>query len=262
MFLEVLQMNEFALILISTFIVAILAWIGIFTLFIREKTFRKILHFFVSFAAGTLIGGAFLHLIPESFHGLNHGHHGSMAASLIILFGIVFFFGLEKILKWHHCHKMPDEHRKEAFSYLILISDGIHNLVDGMIIGASFLTDISLGIVTTIAVAAHEIPQELGNFGILVKGGWKKFKALVVNFIAALLIVPGGVMVYYMRDLLNPYYLVAFAAGGFVYIGAADLIPELKPDQETVKNSILTMLFFVLGIFVMVLVEIYVPHAH
>ncbi len=254
-------MSEITWILGATFGVAVLAWIGIFTLALKERTFKKILLLLVSFAAGTLIGGAFLHLIPEVFHDLEAGH-GHLEAPLFILSGLVFFFILEEFLQWHHCHKPPEEHSKEPFSYLILVSDSIHNLVDGLIIGGSFLVDFSLGVATTFAVAAHEIPQELGNFGILVKGGWKKVKALTVNFLAALMIVPGGLLAYFLRDFISPVYLIAFAAGGFVYIGAADLIPEIHPEEDNKLENLLIMLMFLVGIGVMVLIELYVPHAH
>ncbi|RZN63348.1 ZIP family metal transporter [Methanonatronarchaeum sp. AMET6-2] len=253
-------MQELFWILAATGIIALLAWIGILTLALREKTFVKLINLLVAFAAGTLIAAAFIHLIPEAFHDLGVGH-GELEAPLIIIGGFLFFFILEQYLNWHHCHKAPSDHEKTPFSYMILIADGIHNFVDGILVGAAFLVDFSLGIVTAIGVAAHEIPQELGNFGILVYGGWEKIKALFVNFLAALLIVPGGIVAYLGAEIIDPIYIIPFAAGGFIYIGAADLIPEIH-DGESIKKSLLILLVFLLGIAVILGVETFVPHAH
>ncbi len=253
-------MSELLWILGVTLLIAVLALIGIITFSLKENVFEKILIYFVSFAAGALIGAAFFELIPESFHefGVGHGH---MTAPILILLGFIFFFGLEQFLRWHHCHEAPCEHTKMSFSYLILISNGIHNFIDGIIVGAAFLIDITLGISTSIAVAAHELPQEFGNFGILVYGGWKKMKALFVNLIASLMIVPGGLIAYFSAHLINPIYLIPFAAGNFIYIGASDLIPEVH-GEENLKKSMVILSMFVLGILAILSVELFMPHTH
>ena len=247
-----------------TFLIAVLALLGIFTFILKEDIFNKLITLLVSFAAGAFIGAVFFEFLPEIFHEFG-GHNGELIGPLLITFGFVFFFVLEEFLQWHHCHEPPCEHdseeTKEAFSYLILISNAIHNFVDGMIVGAAFLLAIPIGITTSIAIAAHEIPQELGNFGILVYGGWDKIKALLVNLGASLMIVPGGIAAYYAAPLIKPIYLIGFAAGSFLYIGAADLIPEVHGKAD-LKKSMITILVFLLGILIIVLVEMIAPHHH
>lgn len=246
-----------------TLLISILALLGIFTFTLKEDTFQKLLQPLVSFAAGAFIGAALFEFIPEILHEFEV-HNGDLLGPFLITFGFVFFFILEEFLEWHHCHEAPCEHEgesKEAFSYLILISNGVHNFVDGLIVGAAFLVAIPLGIATSVAVAAHEIPQELGNFGILVYGGWDKTKAIFVNLGASIMIVPGGIAAYYAAQLINPVYLVGFAAGSFLYIGAADLIPEVHGEAE-LKKSMITIVMFLSGISIIVFIKIFVPHIH
>ncbi len=247
-----------------TLLIAVLALLGIITFILNEDIFQKLVKLLVTFAAGAFIGAVFFEFLPEIFHELGE-HNGGLIGPLLITSGFVFFFLLEEVLQWHHCHKPPCDHStqegKEAFSYLILISNAIHNFVDGLIVGAAFVYAIPLGITISIAVAAHEIPQELGNFGILVYGGWKKMKALLVNLGASLMIVPGGIAAYFARDLIEPIYLIGFAAGSFLYIGAADLIPEIHGEAD-LKKSIMTIIIFLLGLSVIVLVEMLMPHHH
>jgi len=260
-------MIELFWIISVTFLIAILALLGIFTFILKEDIFQKLIKLLVSFAAGAFIGAVFFEFLPEIFHefGGHNGHHVDILGPVLITSGFVFFFILEEVLQWHHCHKPPcehdDEETKEAFSYLILISNAIHNFVDGMIVGAAFLLAIPIGITTSIAIAAHEIPQELGNFGILVYGGWKKTKALLVNLGASLMIVPGGIAAYYAAPFIKPIYLIGFAAGSFLYIGAADLIPEVHGEAD-LRKSIITIAIFLLGLSIIVLVEMIVPHHH
>ncbi len=245
-----------------TSLIAVLALLGIFTFILKEKLFQKLINILVSFAAGAFIGAVFFEFLPEIFHEFGV-HHGDLEGPLLITSGFMFFFILEEFLQWHHCHEPPCEHEenKEAFSYLILISNAVHNFVDGLIVGAAFLIALPVGISTSIAVAAHEIPQELGNFGILVYGGWGKIKALLVNLGASLMIVPGGVLVYFAEPLIKPIYLIGFAAGSFLYIGAADLIPEVHGEAD-LKKSAITITMFLLGLSIIVIVEMIVPHHH
>jgi zinc and cadmium transporter len=222
--------------------------VGIVTLSLREKVLNSILLLLVSFAAGTLLGDAFVHLIPESFET------SGAKASAYILFGIVFFFVLEKAIKWRHCHEAGCPEHSHVMPYMILVGDGMHNLIDGIIIGASYLVSIPVGIATTLAVIFHEIPQEIGDFGTLLYGGFSKLKALLYNFLSALTAVVGTIAVLlldtYVRGIAE--FLVPFAAGGFIYIAAVDIIPELhRHKSQAFADSAKQLFFFVAGIVVM-----------
>ena len=168
--------------------VSFISLIGILSLFLKDKLLDRILLLLVGFGAGGLIGGAFLHLLPESLAGTKE----PLLTFIYVIAGFVFFFCLEKYLYWRHCHDRKCE--IHVFTYLNLIGDGVHNFIDGLIIGASFFANIRLGIITTLAIILHEIPQELGDFGILVYGGLSKYKALLWNFISALTAVVGTVI--------------------------------------------------------------------
>ncbi|MFA5777292.1 MAG: ZIP family metal transporter [Parcubacteria group bacterium] len=234
--------------ILSVVIVSLISLIGIFTIpFSREKL-NKVLIYFVSFSAGTLLGDAFIHLIPEAYK--NAGIY--LGVSLYVLSGIVAFFVLEKFVHWRHCHKVPSEKHPHPFSYVILTGDTVHNFIDGMIIGASYLVSIPVGIATTLAVVFHEIPQEVGDFGSLVYGGFSRKKALLLNFITALAAVLGAIAVLILGEnesLVN--FLVPFAAGGFIYIALSDLIPELHKHTKA-RESFWQLTNFILGIGLMV----------
>jgi len=196
----------------------------------------------VSFSAGALLAGALLHLIPEAVEEVND----TQSVFLLVIVGFALFFLLEQFISWHHCHRAPSEH-KHPVTYLILIADGLHNFLGGLAIGSAFIVDIRLGIITWLVSAAHEIPQELGDFGILIHGGWKKSKALLFNLFSALTMVVGGLVAYFAASKINIVYLLPFAAGNFIYIAASDLIPEIKHGKNIFKNM-LHFIFFVLGI--------------
>ncbi len=228
-------MSTLAWILASTLLVSGVSLIGIFFLAISEDLFRRLLLMFVSFASGTLLGGAFLHLIPEALSVESENMF------IVILSGILVFFLLEKLL-WRHCHER--ECPVHVFAYLSLLGDGIHNFIDGVIIAASFLigvpfgsANISLGFATTLAVVSHEIPQEIGDFSILVYGGFGKTKALFYNLLTAIMAVLGALLMYSFSSYLPslPYFLV-FAAGSFIYIATSDLIPELHKERDTWRS--------------------------
>ena len=243
-------MIELGYILISTIAITLIAFIGIFTLAINENILKKILLILVSLSAGALMGGAFLHLIPESIQEANGAD-----IFIVVLVGFIIFFIIEKILHWRHCHDGKcDVH---TFHYMNLIGDSIHNFIDGLIIAAGFIVSIPLGFTTTVAIVAHEIPQEIGDFGVLIYGGFEKKKAIILNFIVASTIVIGGVVGYFLSNLIEKsvYILLAFAAGGFIYIAATDLIPEIKKEVN-IKKSITTMFIFILGILIMWLIKI------
>lgn len=232
----------------SVIIVSLIALAGIIALAIKEDLLKKILSFLVSFATGGLFGGAFLHLIPHLSEKNNFG----LQSSAIILSGIIFFFILEKFIHWHHCHHYNCDEHPHSIGVMSLIGDGIHNLIDGLIIGGSYLIDIKLGITTTIAVILHEIPQEIGDFGILLHSGFSKKRALFFNFISALTAVIGVSAAIYIGGQTEKFLdlLIPFAAGGFIYIAGSDLLPELKKDHG-IKTSIGQLLSILAGIAIM-----------
>jgi zinc and cadmium transporter len=237
---------NFAYALIASALVSLTSLIGVITLMLKEKILNKILIIMVAFSAGTLIGGAFLHLIPEAFEHT----HNTTYVFLWVIVGFTAFFILEKYLYWRHCH--DSECTIHAFTYLNLIGDAVHNFIDGLIIGGSFFVSPSIGIVTTTTILLHEIPHELGNFGVLVYGGMSKYKALLFNFLTALTAIVGTAVGFYFSAHLSGFsvILLAFAAGGFIYIAASDLIPELH-EVKNREQSLQTMLTFILGLVFM-----------
>jgi len=222
-------MFELVWILLSTLIVSLISLMGIFFITMKEQAFNRILLLLVSFASGTLLGAAFLHLIPESLSA------SSETSFVAILVGILTFFLLEKSL-WRHCHER--ECPIHTFAYLNLLGDSIHNFIDGLVIAASFIASIPLGLTTTLAVIAHEIPQEIGDFGIIVYGGFSKVKALMYNFLTATIAIFAATLMYFFSPFFPSLaYLLAFAAGGFIYIATTDLIPELHKETEPSKSA-------------------------
>ncbi|MHA1751025.1 MAG: ZIP family metal transporter [Candidatus Helarchaeota archaeon] len=236
-------------IVLSNFIVSLISLVGVITLSINDKTLNKIVFYLVSFAAGALIGGGFLHLLPEAVEKIN-----SLNIYIILIIGFICFFIFEKLLDYHQCHNVEKDHicEQHSFKWLNLIGDGIHNFTDGLVIAVSFISSFQLGFVATILVIAHEIPQEIGDFGVLIYGGFSKKRALFFNFLTALTAIGGGIFGYYLLYSLlsiSPY-LLAFSAGGFIYIAAADLIPELKKENSGKKTTFISILF-IIGIFLM-----------
>ena len=229
-------------IIISGFAMSLIALIGLVTLFLKEELLKKILLPLVAFSAGALLGGAFLHMIPEAIIEIN----SQLSVFLWVLFGFSLFFLLEQFIQWHHCHKTVSEHKKPV-TYLILIADAIHNFIGGMAIAGAFIVNIKIGIITWVVCAAHEIPQELGDFGILIHGGWEKKKALIYNFLSALTIVLGGIVAYFLSTKIDAAFLLPFAAGNFIYIACSDLIPEIKHGTN-LKNNLIHFATFILGI--------------
>ncbi|MDQ5951280.1 MAG: zinc and cadmium transporter [Patescibacteria group bacterium] len=232
-------------ILISTFLISMGALAGAFTLALNRKRLQTILLSLVSLSAGTLMGGAFLHLLPESLELFD-----TEQVFLFTLLAFVGFFLIERVLHWHHCH--DSEHEKHTIGFMNLIGDGVHNFLDGLILAAAYSVDIQVGIATTIAVALHEIPQEISDFGVLLHSGYKVKQALILNFSVALLIVAGGVVGFFMAEMTETIsgYLMPIAAGGFIYIAAADLLPEIRQERK-LKNSLLHISIFIIGIMMM-----------
>ena len=253
---------------------SLLVWIIVFTalggvlsvlaagafLLLPEQLRTRLMPWMVSFAIGALLGAAFLALLPHALESLVKVEAHEIG--LTVLLGLLGFFVLEKMVIWRHCHAHDCEahgadleHARAAASgKLILIGDGIHNLVDGVLIGAAFLTDIHLGIVTSVAVIAHEIPQELGDFAILLNSGYSRGKALLFNVLASLTTVVGGVVAYHSLSLAagSLPYVLAIAASSFIYIAVADLIPGLhkRPSMGATAQQIALIAVGVLVIYV------------
>jgi zinc and cadmium transporter len=240
-------------IILSTFLISLISFTGVLSLAVKDDVLDKVLLSLVGFAAGALIGGAFLHLLPETVQISTDTN-----VFLSLSFGFFLFFLLEKLV-WRHCHKIKCE--IHTFAYMNLIGDGVHNFTDGLVIAASFVSSIELGIVTSLAVAFHEIPQEIGDFGVLVYGGIKKSKALILNFATAITAVIGGIAGYYLSSYIGEsmVYLLPFTAGGFIYIAAADLIPELRKEVNP-RKSMVSFGIFLLGFAFMFLVKLYFSH--
>ncbi|VVB81004.1 Zinc transporter ZupT [uncultured archaeon] len=235
-----------AYILISVLIVSLVAFVGVLTLFLKPKILEKILFSLVSFAAGALLAAAFLDLLPEALEK-NGG-----PVLVYALVGVVVFYIIETFFFWYHCHyghHHHHHHHMSSIAFLNLFGDGVHNFVDGMIIAAAYLASIPVGIAATVAVILHEIPQEIGDFGILIYGGLSRKKALFFNFICACTAFLGALAVYFfsMRIENISAILVPFAAGGFIYIASADLLPELHKERN-LKKALIQLIFFLFGI--------------
>lgn len=222
--------------------VSLISLIGVFSFWFKERWLHKALILLIGFSAGGLIGGAFLHLLPEALE-----QSPAQQVFYYLILGFISFFILEKYLHWRHCHE--GECRIHAFTYLNLIGDGIHNFTDGLVIGASFLAGVHFGVITSLVIILHEIPQEIGDFGVLVYGGLSKFRALCCNFVCALTCVLGTAVGYLISANIKDFssFLLPFTAGGFIYIAACDLVPELHKHND-IKKSSASMLAFLSGI--------------
>lgn len=236
----------------SVIIVSLISLVGVFTISMREDLIKKYVFLFVSLAVGALLGDAFIHLIPEGFAAIPN----STTFSLLIILGIVIFFIIEIYLHWHHHYESEDlDHAIHPLGKMILFSDGLHNFIDGLIIGSSYMVSPELGIATTIAVILHEIPQEIGDFGVLLHSGFSRTKALWLNFASALTSVLGVITVLMMGKLSANLstWLIPFAAGGFIYIAMADLIPELHKKSDKRVHTFLQLIMIGVGIASMLL---------
>jgi zinc and cadmium transporter len=235
---------------ISVGVISVISLIGIFLLSIAMDKLRKVLFLILSFSAGALIGDAFIHLLPELVG--QQGFH--LGVSMAIISGIAFFFIVEKIIHWRHCHHVTLDNHIHPYAKMSLFGDAVHNTVDGVVIGASYIISVPVGIATTVAVLLHEVPQEISDFGILIQGGYTKKKALWLNFLVSLTSIIGVVVALLIGKYITGIssFLIAFSAGAFIYIAAADLIPELHKEVK-VSKSIAQFVMFLLGIAVMML---------
>ncbi|MDW5611334.1 ZIP family metal transporter [Mycolicibacterium vanbaalenii] len=217
-----------------------LALVGSAALLIPERLFSRIVLPLVALAAGALLGGAMFHMLPEAI-ALSDDTRSVFAWCVA---GIVSFHVLEQFLHWHHCHRPVSRHR--PLGYLILMADGLHNLIGGLAVGSAFVVDIRLGIVTWLVAAAHEIPQELGDFGILVHSGWSAPRALFYNVVSALTFLVGALLAYAFAGRIDVAVLVPFAAGNFIYIALADLLPEIA-TTSVIRDKLFYITTFIAG---------------
>ncbi len=240
---------QFLYAIIAVLIVSLISLIGVLTLSINKKFLNKILIFFVSFSVGALLGDSFIHLLPQAYETLT-----PFPIAIWVLIGILIFFILEKYIHWRHCHQETSKKHPHPFAYMNLIGDGLHNFIDGMIIAASFLISTPIGIATSLAVVLHEIPQEIGDFGVLIYAGIKPKKALFFNFLSSLTALLGAFLVLIFGSANSSFskILVPLTVGGFLYLALSDLTPELHKHTE-IKQSIIQIISIVLGIAVMFL---------
>jgi len=243
-------MSDLLYIIIAGLLITCCVWVAILFLYFRKETLKKITLFLISLSAGVLMGGAFLHLLPEASLQMSIDK-----LFLITLIAFIFFFFMEKVLHWRHCHKGHCE--IHTFGYVNLLGDALHNFIDGLVIAGAFLINVNLGVATTLAIAMHEIPQEIGDFGVLIHAGFKKKQALIINYLIALTVVLGGIVGYFLSFYIENIipYLLPFAAGGFIYISASDLMPEIRKEPK-LSRSISSFIIFILGLVIMYLLKL------
>jgi len=223
--------------LLAVLAVSLVSLIGALGLAFDERVLRKTLFVFVSLAVGALYGGAFIHLIPEAMAALP----GEGVVGGLVLGGILAFFALEKFLHWHHSHAMDapdhDDHAVRPLGPMVLVADGVHNFTDGIIIAGSFMISMEVGLSTTLAIALHEIPQEIGDFALLIHAGYRRATAIWLNFASSLVALLGAGLVFVVADIEGVVPgLAAVAAGGFIYIAGSDLVPELHKTTDRAQS--------------------------
>ena len=235
----------------AVILVSVVSLVGILTFNIKKQNIEKYLILFICFAAGALLGAAFFDLLPEAIeYDVSNGFS-------YVLLGILVFFIIERLIFWHHCHHHKHAH---TFTYMNLFGDAIHNFIDGIIIAASFFHSVNVGLVTTLAVILHEIPQEMGDYSILLFGGFSRAKALVYNFLIALTSVAGALAAYFFFSAVKEFvpFLLFFAAGGFIYIACTDLFPEIKKEMNY-QHGIKQVAAVIIGMLLIWLVSAVAP---
>ena len=250
-------------ILLVTILNGLVAILGAVIFLSFKQRSHKSLIYFVSFTTGALLGAVFIHFLPETATELS-----LVKTALLTIAGFIIFFFLETYLHWHHCHTHEcDEHEHsnhshqknnkiKPFAQLLLYGDAIHNFIDGVIIASSFIISIPFGIITSILIIAHELPQEISDFAVLIYGGYSKKKALIYNFLSQLTAVLGGILGYFFIGIRDQaVYLLPIAAGGFLHIAISDLIPEIFKEKNPLKR-ITNMLIIVAGILVLLSVKV------
>jgi zinc and cadmium transporter len=238
--------------LLSVSVVSLLSLVGAGSLLLKRELSKKQVLYLVSFSVGGLLGGAFFHLIPEAIE-----INGEvLRVSTWLLAGIFTSYILEMVLKWRHCHIPTSDEHPHSFAYINLVGDGMHNMIDGIIIGGAYLTSTSLGVATTIAVCLHEIPQEIGDFGVLIYAGMTRRRALLLNLLSASTAVLGVVIALTLSAYVDNLValLLPFAAGNFIYIAGSDLVPELQ-DEKQLSSSLVQLVLMVLGVSLLYLLK-------
>ncbi len=240
-------------ILAATILVSLLAFLGVFLLKINPKHLAIVLPLIVSFAAGVILGDVFIHIAPESAVDLGP------SVFFYLLFGVVAFLIIEKLLLWHH-HKGAHDaaHHAKLTPAMVLIGDGAHNFFDGVIIAASFLNNFNLGVLSTFAIILHEIPQEIGDFGVLLSTGLKPKKVILYTFLAQLTAIAGGLITYFFLTNMTQFIelFLPIAGGGLLYVATSDIIPELNKEVK-LKENLLQIIALILGIAVMYYLRLY-----
>jgi zinc and cadmium transporter len=241
--------------IISVVIVSLVSFVGIITLLFNKKKIDGLLLILVNISAGTLLGGAFFHLIPEAVEKV-----GSFSTfiSFLILVGISIFFLLDKLIHWKHSHAESSlihttKEHKPSVAYLNLLGDGIHNFLDGLIIAGAYIISIPTGIATTVAVIVHETPQEIADFGVLIYSGLSRKKALLFNFYSATTAIVGGIFGLFIGSHSEMFMsiIIPFAAGAFIYTASSNLIPEILQKNFKLRISLQQFIAFILGIAIM-----------
>ena len=243
-------MSTLAWIIVGGVLMSAIAMVGSITLILKPDTLNRLLLPLVAFAAGSLIGGAFFHMIPAA---LDAGRT-SLEVGIAVVIGFTVFLFLEQGFHWHHCHRAQSDCR-QPLTYLILIGDALHNFLGGLAVAGTFLIDVRLGITSWLAAAAHEVPQELGDFGVLIHGGWSKRRALLFNVLSGLTFLVGGLVAYGLSARVDVSWLIPFAAGNFIYIGASDLVPEVNKHCDPRGNA-MNLLAFMLGLALLLFARI------
>lgn len=229
---------------LSVAVISLLSLVGALILAFRKDLPGSTLQFLVSFSVGGLFGGAFFHLIPEASRmGYTQG------ISIYILLGVFTAFSVERFLMWRHNHEMKTEEHPRNFAYMNLYGDAVHNLIDGLVIGGAYMYSPSLGVTTTLAVFMHELPQEIGDFSVLLYAGFGKRKALLYNVATSLTAFLGLLSSILLYTYISQFtsILIPFSAGNFIYIAGSDLVPELQKEEKT-KRSILQLTGIFLGL--------------
>jgi zinc and cadmium transporter len=247
--------SEWAYTLVSVFVVSLISLVGIAAISLSERRVRQMIFVSVSLAAGAMFGDAFIHILPESFATPDR----ATKTSTSVLLGILTFFVLEKFLRWRHAHEFEGESQRtiEPVGYLNLFADATHNLIDGMLVGAAYSVSVSVGLATTIAIILHEIPQELGDFGVLINAGFSRARALVFNFLSGLLAIVGAIVSLLASHSIVSFseFMLPFTAGGFIYIAGCDLLPKLQKERKPLKSGA-QLAALVLGVGLMYLLTL------
>lgn len=248
--------SEWTYTLLSVFLVSAISLIGIAAISFSDRAVRRTIFISVSLAAGAMFGDAFIHILPESFEEPGR----SVWISTYVLLGILTFFILEKFLRWRHEHEFEDNRARaiEPVGYLSLFADATHNLIDGMLVGAAYTVSFPVGLATTIAIILHEIPQELGDFGVMLHAGFSRGRALLLNFLSGMLAVAGAIisLLASQYEVSFSAFMLPFTAGGFIYIAGSDLLPELQKERKP-WNSGVQLLALVAGVGLMYLLKLF-----